>query len=259
MVRALILALVLLLSPAVALAEDGMLTESQPVQIVDNTSLLQNINEGINSINEKLDAEAQERENEKMMREIESVSDPQQQQLDTLMNIDKTLTEISGRDESVQLMEQQPLLAAGNHAFVTYGNVSPTGTYAVYAQGTLAKARWQDDYVYLQDTSSSYVLVWGKLEMADDNTITGTDCNYVRWYYSGNQLGYLTEYGGGNVSVTLNSHVVISNLGAYPMFSDETPLFRREVAFYAVVSVSVFCLWHVWGFTTRLRGAVSVQ
>lgn len=264
MVWALVIIITLMLSPTLALAEDGVMTETHPVAEVDTSEveglnrLNQTVETQLQQINDKLDAEARERETEKQLEEIESVSNPQEQQLQVLTNIDNTLTEISGRDESVQLMAQEPLLAASSHAFVAYANVSPTGTYAQYAIGMLPRVAWKEHYVFLQDTSSSYVFMWGDLTEADDNTISGSG-RYVRWYYSGNQYGYLTEDGEGSISATLNSHVVLSDLGTHPILGDELPLLRREVALYAVAAVVIFSLASVWTFTVRLRGSVSVS
>ncbi len=255
MVWALVL-VILLFSPTLALAEEVTISESQPI-VQDNSSLLEGINSGIQDLNTKMDEYAKERESERQTREIEMTSDPQQQQVDLLTKIDETLTQISGRDESMQLQESGPVRAS-SVAFVAYANAPANGTYAQYAVGILPKIGWDDHYVFLQDANSSYVMAYGNLSRVDDNTISGSDVHWVRWYYSGTQYGYQTESGQGQVSVTLNNHVVLSSLSDFPTLGDGTEQLRREVMFYAFVAVTIFCLASVWNFTIRLRGAVSV-
>lgn len=174
-----------------------------------------------------------------------------------LKSIDETLQGMAGNMAGDSLVESAPLRAS-NVNVVAYSNVTPTGTYASYAAGMLPRLSWEDEYVYVQDASNSYIFIWGDLEKADSQTIRGSSCEYVRWYYSGQQLGYLQESGTADVSVTTQGHVVLSSLDGWPMIESQEVL-RREVAFYALVAACVFSLASVWGFCVRLRGAVSVS
>ena len=136
-----------------------------------------------------------------------------------------------------------------------YSNVPSTGTYAEYAKGILPRADYGDHYCYVQDSSSSYLMAYGDLKLSGGN-ITG-NAHWVRWYYGGTNVGFVTEQGEGNISINPASHVVMSDLGNYPMFESNEQL-RKELGFYAVVAVSVFSLVSVLGFVVRLRGAVTM-
>ena len=146
-------------------------------------------------------------------------------------------------------------LAASNSSltFNVYSHVSPTGTYATYAKQTIPKMGWDDDYVYFQDTSSSYVLVYGPLVYKSAGTFTGSGCHYVRWYYSGAGTGYLVQSGVADVVVNVGGYEVLSNLGGYPLLDDGITLLRQEVCFYALVAVVLYCLRSAWSFLLRNR------
>lgn len=199
---------------------------------------------------------------EPVQEDDEEKKSPETEQLEkvekSLEGIDKRLESIGKaiEPEIEQIEEQKPLAATKAGVSVTaYSNVPPTGTYAEYAKGMLPRAEYGDHYCYLQDASSSYVMVYGNLHLSGGN-ITGTG-KWVRWYYSGNQIGYVTEQGEGNVTINPNSHVVVSDLGNYPMF-ESNELLRKEIGFYALVGVSVFCVASVLGFCIRLRGALAI-
>lgn len=173
-----------------------------------------------------------------------------------LEHIDDSLSMLSGSVREEEQEIQYNVERAATQAFVCYGNVAPTGTYASYAAGFIPRLGWSDNYVYLQDTNGSYVMVMGKLTSPDANTIVGNNCEWIRWYYSGSN-GYVVERGSGNVSVTLNNHMVCSDLPSWPLLGDASvELQRRELMFYAIVATVWACLAVVWRFGLRMRTSV---
>lgn len=170
-----------------------------------------------------------------------------------LENIQKELT-----PEVVEVEEQKPVSATkATVTFTAYGNANPTNQYAQYSIGMLPRLEFGEHYIYLQDTSSSYVFVYGELRKTDTNSYSG-NAKYVRWYYVNNVNGYVQESGSGTVIVNTASHVVMSDLDDRPMLAVGSELIRREVGFYALTACCIFCLASVLGFCVRLRGAVSV-
>lgn len=170
-----------------------------------------------------------------------------------LENIQKELT-----PEVVEVEEQKSVSATkATVTFTAYGNANPTNQYAQYSIGLLPRLSYGEHYIYLQDTSSSYVFVYGDLRRTDTNSFSG-NAKYVRWYYVNNVNGYVQENGSGNVIVNTANHVIMSDLDDRPMLAVGSELLRREVGFYALTACCIFCLASVLGFCVRLRGAVSV-
>lgn len=158
----------------------------------------------------------------------------------------------------VEIQEQKPVGASkAAMTFTAYANVSPNNQYAQYSTGMLPRLGYGDHYIFLQDTSSSYVFVYGKLSRTDVNSFSGS-AKYVRWYYANQVNGYMQESGSGNVIVNTAGHVIMSDLDDRPMLGVSNELLRREVGFYALVAVCIFSVASVLGFCVRLRGAVSV-
>lgn len=246
MVWALVLARLFcaLFAPHIAYAEE--VEEKQPQQVVvDNSGLkedLQKIDQDLivrlDAVNRKLD----------VMNNVENSDE--NPELDQLISIDEHLTQIVGENTSAGLMAQEPLRASGSATFTAYANVSPTGQWATYAESLLPKVAWDEHYVFLQDTSSSYVMVYGDLEVTNNGEISGTG-KWVRWYYSGTATGYRVDTGNGNVGIYANSLTILSDLGDYPILGDGSDGLRREVMYYALVAVAVFSLYHVWHFCIR--------
>lgn len=268
--------LAILVSSSPALADEDV-SASTDYRPIDYTSRLDTLDQHIKDVSSTVDNEKNELVNHLLTietylkpetaivdetQEDEEKKSPEEESLD---KIDEKLGGIDKRLESIgkaiepdieQIEEQKPLTATKAGVSVTaYANVSPTGTYAEYAKGLLPRAEYGDHYCYLQDASSSYVMIYGDLKLAN-GAITGTG-KWQRWYYSGNQYGYVTEQGEGNISVNPNSHVVMSDLGSYPMF-ESNELLRKEIGFYALVGVTVFCVASVLGFCIRLRGALAI-
>lgn len=160
--------------------------------------------------------------------------------------------------EVVEIEEQKPVSTAkATVTFTAYSNANPTNQYAQYSVGLLPRLSYGEHYIYMQDTSSSYVFVYGDLRKTDTNSFSG-NAKYVRWYYVNNVNGYVQESGSGNVIVNTASHAIMSDLDDRPMLAVGSELIRREVGFYALTACCIFCLASVLGFCVRLRGAVSV-
>lgn len=186
-------------------------------------------------------------------KEEDTKKEEKSAELKALEGISKQLEELT-KDETVKIDEQEPVgLSKAGVSFDAYGNVSPTGTYASYAIGYLSRVGFGEHYVYLQDTSSSYVMCWGDLTSSGTN-VNGSG-NWVRWYYT-NNYSYVMQYGSGQISIEAGNKVILSDLEPWPMLGDGTDVLRREVGFYAVVALCVFSLASVLGFTLRLRSYV---
>lgn len=188
----------------------------------------------------------------------EKATEGQETELQVLQRIDSKLLEVVGSTVAEGDIDMSSYDRAASLVLAAYGNTSPTSQYANYARGIVPKLGWDDHYVFLQDGTSSYVMVWGDLELADSNTIVGSGCKYTRWYFVNQATGYQCESGTSDVSVTLRGYQVISDLGDLPMFSETSDeLKRREVMFYAVVAVCVFSLHSVWRYLLRNRAGIA--
>lgn len=265
-------AVALVALPARALADEGE-DVAQPVVVpsttYDYSQKLDTISQDVRGVGSSVDLERTDVVNHLITIEtllsptpepepVQEVKEEKSDELKTLESIDKGIEALSETlaTEVVEVEQQAPLKAASRATFAAYANASPTNQYAYYAAGYLPRMGFGEHYAYLQDTSSSYVLVWGNLTESDGG-ITGSG-QWVRWYYASNSVGYVTETGSGSVTVSPSGHVVLSDLDGYPMLVVGDELLRREVGFYAVVACAVFCLSSVLGFCVRLRGAVSV-
>lgn len=174
---------------------------------------------------------------------------------DYLSSIEDKLSLIAGNTSDEAEMEQTSAKSrASTLAFVAYSNAPASGTYVNYASGYLSQMGYSDDYVFMQDTSSSYVLAFGEISQVDSHTMSGQNCKWVRWYYSNNSVGYIMETGQNDLTISDNNHVVLSSLPKWPSMSgagDEQ--LRKEVGFYALVLVSCSVLRDVWSFLVRMR------
>lgn len=244
-------AICLCVTPCVAFADEVVLVEDEsgqaaPVVVSEDASLVE------------------QQQNEDIKKTLGEIS----QKLDKLEDVKTGVNDVKESVEGVssqvdgllvQNADPEPVpverLAASNQTltFTVYSHVSPTGTYATYAKQIIPKMGWDDDYVYFQDSSSSYTLVYGSLDYRTAGTFTGQGCNYVRWYYSGTGSGYVVQSGTADVSVSVGNYVVLSNLGNYPLLDDGITLLRQEVCFYALVAVILFSLHTVWSFLLRNR------
>lgn len=177
--------------------------------------------------------------------------------VDYLSSIEDQLSTIAGNSSEPEIAEQRSAKTrAGSIAFVAYANAPSSGTYVNYANGYLSQMSYGDNYVFLQDTSSSYVFAFGDLSPVDTNTISGNMIKWVRWYYSNNNVGYVMETGQSDITITCNNHVILSSLPKWPAITgaaDEQ--LRKEVGFYALVLVSCSVLRDVWSFLVRMRSA----
>lgn len=266
----LVAALALVAGPSRALAD-----EVEPVQTVqssiDYSTRLDTLSGDIERLRGTVDSQRTELVTH--LQTIELLIAPESQTVETevkkeeksdetkqLEKIDERLEGIQKElaPEVVEIEEQQPV--GGTRAAITftgYANANPTNQYAQYSIGMLPRLGYGEHYVYMQDTSSSYVFVYGDISRSASNTYVGR-AKYVRWYYQNNTTGYVQETGQGDVTINTAGHVVMSDLDDRPMLAVGNELLRKEVGFYALVAVSVYCLASVLGFVVRLRGAVSV-
>lgn len=245
--------------PSVAHAEAEVVDDSTPVTVtVDTGSIEQTLSEiatDIQAMNQR-DDERRRQEIEEEQRELagkheEEAKSPELEELESINGSIGILIEQNNGEQPVE----SKALAAGRVSLVAYANASPTSQYAEYARGMLQKLGWHDHYCFLQDGQSSYVYVWGDLSVDGAGDIVG-EASYVRWYWESNTVGYIMETGTGTVSVSPNSHTVLSDLGVFPALDSVEPL-RREVMFYAVAACSVYCLHTVWSFLLRYRDAAA--
>lgn len=193
---------------------------------------------------------------------VETVEKKEEKSEETkaLEKIDERLEEIQKEltPEVVEIEEQSSLgNARATVTFTAYSNANPTNQYAQYSIGLLPRLQYGEHYIYMQDTSSSYVFIYGDLKKVDTNSYSGTG-KYVRWYYVNNVNGYVQENGSGSVIINTAGHVIMSDMDDRPMLAVGSELLRREVGFYALTACCIFCLASVLGFCVRLRGAVSV-
>lgn len=242
-------------------------TQPQTIQYVTEETLptLQEIDESIDKLtSEQVGSNTSFREklqsiDEKLQKMLDNEKEGKKQKSETeyLSSIDDKLSLIADNTKQPEEIEQVGAKAT-RLAFVAYANVSPTGTYANYAAGYLPKLDFDEHYVFVQDTTSSHVLIMGDITQPDVNTFQGTDVKWVRWYYQNNTNGYVVEQGQSDVTVTCNDHTVLSDLPRYPdlpQYSQE--LLRKEVGFYALVLVCCSVFRDVWSWLVRVR-SVSV-
>lgn len=257
--------LALAFAPAApALADESDAVVAQPVALAtgrDYTSDIDAVRIEVDEVSSTLDQTNQTLD--KILETVTTSPDSEKltedREIELLSSIDSHVLELVGQGQSV-VETAEPLASGGRSttlSLMAYANMSPTSAYANYAVGLLPKVGWSDHYVMVQDSVNSYTFIYGDIEY-DTDTLVGYGCDWVRWYYQSQTRGYVMENGIGDVTVTPNGYVVISDLGPYPMLSNNNEMLRKEVGFYAIVAAAVFSLASVWGFTTRLRGTVSV-
>lgn len=259
MVRAVAYALGVALACALALPCGAYADEETAAPSgVDYTSQLEGIRIEVQNLSSDVQTLSTELQKQEVLESVETESETSRQ-VELLSTISEQLTTISGNTAEATETATDSLggTRAASVTLSAYSNVSPTGAYATYAAGYLPRLGWSDHYCFLQDSNSSYVMVWGDLTKEDATTITGSSCNWVRWYYFQQSTGYIMESGTGAVSISTNDHVVLSDLDGWPMLSGSSDeLLRREVMWYAVVGIAVFSLLHVWSFSLRTRTSV---
>lgn len=243
MVWAVIVSLALWSTPALANEGIEVISEPEMVEIDHNLD-----DEGVrNATNEN--GNATEKSNED---DAEKVLEQGKNEVDEEPN--KELGKESGLLESnsdTSGIEESAALAVGDRAsvrLVAYSNMSPSSSYALYAEGLLKEVKQDESYCLVQDSNASYVFVVGKA----DSLSTFSDARWWRWY-STTGYGWRLERGSGSVSVDAGQYQVISNLQGYPSLVTEVQeTTRREVMFYALVAASVFSLSSVWMFSVRM-------
>lgn len=239
MVWALIIALALA-APAYAddgievIAEQGGSGQDPPVVEVSNDNTQE-------STDEKDDASKVYEDSERDRSDAEKSS--KDERLLRTVEDEKAPNEISTEEPVVKALGDR---ASVN--FTAYGNMSPSSTYALYAEGLLKEVAQDESYCLVQDSNASYAFVVGKA----DSLSSFSDARWWRWY-STTGYGWRLERGSGSASVNAGAYQVISNLEGYPSLVTEVQeLTRREVMLYALVTACVFSLVHVWAFCIRL-------
>ena len=254
---ALALALALVLAPSPALAEGTDTADSPHTEAIDYSGKLDLLSTEVSELlTEEVKSNQEIRDSlEKLLPDEQEVPSDEPTDTDYLKSIDEKLSDVIASGEEPEIQVQQTMLAASSLSFSSWSNVSPTGAYATYAAGMLPRVGFGQHYVFMQDSSSSYVFIWGDLAY-DGQFFTG-DADYVRWYYAGQGTGYVMESGSGSVTAAAGSYVVMSDLGGYPLLDAQGDLLRKEVTYYAMVALCVFSLAHVWLFCIRMRTAVT--
>lgn len=241
-VSTLFISLFLLFSvPVNALAVDETVQDDKEIVVqVDNKEVaesVESLNKTIGEVSGKLD---KLNDVNTQLTEIDSGISTVDGKLDTLL--------IQGAEPEIKAVER---VSGVNLNFTAYCNVSPTNQYSEYARNVIPKMGWNDDYVFLQDSSSSYVLVYGDIDYYSSGVFEGTDCTYTRWYYSGTGTGYIQQSGMANIRISVNDYVVLSTLGDYPLLDNGFTLFRQECCYYVTAAVILFCLRSCFAYVTR--------
>ena len=262
--------LFVLCCPLCALAEDdGDNDNSEVVTYTvapDYTTRLDTLNYSVQNVRDSVDSERSEivghlQTIEQLMnkQDIKTIEEPtKSDETKELEKIGKRLEGIQEtlEEKGVEIEEQQPV--TGNRANVTftaYANASPSNQYALYSEGFMPRMGFKDHYAFLQDTSSSYVLIWGEISKSGSNIVG--NAQYVRWYFANQNMGYLQESGNGNITVNPNGHVIMSDIDGYPMLGVDAEILRKEVGYYALVAICVYCLASVLRFCVRLSSHYS--
>lgn len=227
--------------PVNAMAVDETVKDDKEIVVqVDNKEVAESVdslNKTIGEVSGKLD---KLNDVNSKLTEIDSGIGTVDGKLDTLL--------MQGAEPEIKAVER---VSGTNLNLTAYGNVSPTNQFAEYAKNIIPKMGWNDDYVYIQDSSSSYVLVYGNLDYHSSGVFEGSDCTYTRWYYSGTGSGYLCQSGLANIRISVGDYVVLSTMGNYPLLDNGFTLFRQECCYYVTAAVILFCLRSCFAYVTR--------
>lgn len=238
---------------AFATESEEVSQEQNGVEVSQEQKLDRDMLETIDRIDNKLTNIQRELESE----EAEEEEGKESPELVELQHINESIGILIEQNAGEPLPEaQEPLRANGRFVSVAYANVSPTGSYATYAAGVLPKLGWNDDYVFWQESSQSYVFAWGDLSYSSQ-TFTGDNVRWLRWYWAGQSQGYVLEEDSGSLSLSSAGYTVLSNLSDYPTLVNSSEQIRREVMLYAVVTAAVFSLHHVWTYCIRNRNGTN--
>ena len=124
------------------------------------------------------------------------------------------------------------------------------GTYYELASLTRPKMGWADDYVFWRSGQYSYSLAYGDLSF-DSGTFTGSGLHLIHWTYSSSQTGYLMTEETSDLSLRVNSCVVYSNLGNFPILDHQADN-NCYLAFMGVVAVCLYLIRSLFGFVLRM-------
>ena len=120
-------------------------------------------------------------------------------------------------DGEVVMSSEVPVsvtLDANMATSAVYGSVTG-GTYTTLAAQTLAKVGWNDDYVFYRAGQYAYVLAVGDLEFANGRFTADTADIYT--WRNDSMSGYTFEKSSDQLNLTVGSYIVYSNLGPYPV------------------------------------------
>lgn len=239
MVWALIFSLALLLSPSPALAD--------PVDGESSTeTLVEPVEQEEEEVVEYVDSEA-DSEGDSEFSEPDSVdSEPVSVEV-TLPDTDTTFYDEYGIE--VMSTVEPDIRANAVSTSTPYASVTG-GTYYEIASLIRPKMGWTDDYVFWRSGQYSYSLAFGDLSY-DSGTFTGSGLNVIHWTYSSNQTGYLMTEESSDISLRVNSCVVYSNLGNFPILDHQADT-NCYLAFFAVVAVCCYLIGRIFSFVLRM-------
>ena len=221
MVRALIVLLFLLLSPVNAYAED--VPSDTPVEQLSTSS--------------------------DVLSESDSASDVP---IEQTITVDVDSSPLYSEDGLLVSSAEEPVAASANASLPSsvYGSVTPNQSYASFAANCSLKIPWCDDYVFFRGAANEFWLVYGDLDISD-GLFLGTDCHFIRWYYSDSSRQYEQESGTGSLSLDVGGYIVMSNLGDYPVLDSTAPLVLL-VCWIACVAVAMRALGRMWSMLIRM-------
>lgn len=151
----------------------------------------------------------------------------------------------------------EPVAAAEGRALVNdvYGSVLPGSSWAEFALACMPKVPFTSDYVFYRAGQNEYLLCYGDLNFSN-GTFTGSDVNYIRWYYTNGLSQYQQQSGTGTLDLDVGSYVVLSSLGDYPTLSGQDVNVTSMLCFIACVAAGVLILSRLLSFLLRTRVAV---
>lgn len=154
-------------------------------------------------------------------------------------------------DGEVVMSSEVPVavtLDANSATSAVYGSVTG-GTYTTLAAQTLAKMGWNDDYVFYRAGQYAYVLAVGDLEFSN-GSFTSDSADIYTWR-NDSMSGYTFEKSSDQLNLTVGSYIVYSNLGPYPVLD-----LTWTGLMLVVYSIGVVCLCMlirpIFDFTLRM-------
>lgn len=96
-------------------------------------------------------------------------------------------------------------------------------------------------YVIFQDSSDSYYCFYGKNSdfIINNNNISASDLNYIRYYRSGSYSTYSYSSGSANLNLMVNN-IITSNLNTDFLSSENNNYKNMSIQYIILISVLVF-------------------